>query len=1531
MENGSLSFGQQRLWLLQQLDPTSAAYNLPLALHFPGGSDPVALRRALDRLVERHPIFRTAYVADGAGTPRAVRHSGFSIPVDLPKDDRRSWEDHAAEAVARPFDLAAAPPVRGMLIDDADGDQVLCLVMHHIMADGWSLRVLQRDLVAFYEGTELPELTVRYDDFVAWQDEHVRQDVIAAQLDYWRAELAGFEPLELPLDHPRPAEPSAAGDHVDFALSVELTSALRTFALRQRSVFPSVVAALFQALLAAQSGSEDVTIGSVLNGREQSRFDDVVGFFVNTVTLRSTLDSSTSFRDLVRAVHAKASAAHERQDVPFDQVVAAVQPEREHGRNAIFDVVLVHHGELESSGEQVGGRGISRVRWLSPSTRFDLELRSSVVDDRLTGILTYRSDLLRRSTVEAMAERFVRLAEEVMASPDLPLSRVSLLGEAERGLLATWNDTAVDVPRVTLVELLEDQLRRSPAAEAVVFGEERLTYQELHTRADQLAGALVEQGAGPDRVVAVALPRSVELVVALLAVLKSGAAYLPVDEGLPAERVSFVLDETQPVLVIDSPSTVDDLAKSTPVRPSPGNAAYVIYTSGSTGRPKGVVVSHDAIVNRLLWMQHEFGLDASDRVLQKTPVGFDVSVWEFFWPLISGATLVVAAPGGHRDPSYLVSLIRAEKITTTHFVPSMLQIFLGDTGAGSCTGLRRVICSGEALTPALQEQFLRTLPDVGLFNLYGPTEAAVDVTSWDCDGSVVGGVVPIGRPVWNTTAHVLDSGLRPVGTGVPGELYLGGVQIARGYAGRTGLTAERFVADPFGDGERMYRTGDIAQWSPDGALLYLGRTDDQVKLRGMRIEPGEISSTLLRHPGLADAAVVVHDERLVAYVVPDRETAGPVLELARIDRTGEASDLPRHRLPNGMTVIGRSRAEVDFLYQEIFLDREYLRHGISIPSGAVVFDVGAHVGLFSLFAARQTTDVTVFAFEPIPDLHRELSLNTRVNGVDTRLFHCGLASTSGEATFTYYPQASILSGRYSEESTEREVVRAYAHQSLDPEEDLDSLIDDLVTERLQDHREVTCTLRTISDVIDEHGVDRIDLLKVDAEKSEWEVLSGIRPEHWPRIRQVVVEVHDIDTRVQQVMNLLPQHGFRVIADRADALGNSDLVNLFAVRAEHPQAPPPSRTDWCNAADLEADVRATAQASLPDYLRPVDYVVLDALPLSRNGKLDRRALPAPDRPVSETTVAPRTPREQVLCELFAQVLGVDRVGVDDGFFDLGGHSLLAARLVNAVQTALGLELSVGTIFQAPTVASLSALLAGDDEHDAMDVLLPIRAHGEGAPVFFVHPGIGLSWCYAGFSKHLPGIPMFGLQARAINDPEHTVRDLADLARDYVTEVRRIQPHGPYRLAGWSFGGNAAHTMVAQLQDLGERVELLALLDAYPYAGNPSTRNRSTAQFRHELLGNGALREIDDERAERIIEVHAAITRLPVRFSPPVYRGDAVLFQARGHERSPEQWREFITGEIRVHDVPSSHDDLLAPEPLAEIAEVLAIELEGDSGA
>ncbi|MFF0815691.1 amino acid adenylation domain-containing protein [Rhodococcus sp. NPDC003318] len=910
-----LSLAQQRLWFLSRLEPDASTYNMPLAIRLTGALDLASLRAAAGDVVERHETLRTTYpyldaVGDASAGPVQVVLPASTVTPDLTPVPlaERDLDATLAAFVDRGFDLTTEPPLRGALWRLGEDDHVLALVLHHISGDGYSLGPLTRDLTASYAQHAAggdPDPTpprVQYADYTLWQretlgDESDPTSVIAGQLDFWRGALDGIpDVLPLPADRPRPAVASGAADStvttVDRALVDRLTDLAST---RGVSLFMVVHAAL-AVLLARTSGAHDVVVGTPIAGRGHAGLDHLVGMFVGTLPLRTTVDGNESFVDLLGRVRTGDLDAFANADVPFDRIVDAIAPPRSTARHPLFQVMLAFQN-LDPLDLTLPGLRIEGIDLHVPPIDVDLDI---TVTPTTSGALTvthrYATDLFDPATATRFATQLARILDQVAANPQVTVGDLELLtGDERTQVLERWNDTGQVVPEATLVSLFEEQVVRAPGAVALSFEGVSLSYGEFGARVNRLARYLISLGVGPESSVAVVMRRSVDLLVAVYAVQAAGGAYVPVDPDQPGERVGHILDTAAPVVVLSTSrdgfgaagqwsvvrtDTLDLSGYSDSVLSgaergvlSSANTAYVIFTSGSTGRPKGVAVSHGAIVNRLVWMQAQYGLGADDVVLQKTPVTFDVSVWELFWPLQVGARVVVAVPEGHRDPGYLVGVIAAEGVTTVHFVPSMLAVFVAERSVANAVSLKTVFASGEALSASTARALSTVLPGARLHNLYGPTEAAVDVTFHEV--TVADTVsVPIGVPVWNTRVYVLDARLRPVPVGVAGELYLAGIQLARGYVGRPDLSSGRFVANPFAVGERMYRTGDLVSWSASGELEYVGRTDFQVKVRGLRIELGEIEAALLTQDSVAQAVAVVRsdigaDDMLVAYVVAD--------------------------------------------------------------------------------------------------------------------------------------------------------------------------------------------------------------------------------------------------------------------------------------------------------------------------------------------------------------------------------------------------------------------------------------------------------------------------------------------------------------------------------------------------------------------------------------------------------------------------------------------------------------------------------------
>ncbi|WP_459503144.1 amino acid adenylation domain-containing protein [Bacillus sp. C1] len=1316
-----LSFAQRRLWFLNCLEGPSPTYNIPVVIRMSGELNREALQFAFYDIVDRHETLRTIFPNMLGTSHQQILETNEANPTLIVTPTTKSELPNVlAEAVRYSFNLAEEPAIRMELFEISRDEHVLLVLLHHIVGDGWSLNPLARDIAAAYqahckgESVQWKSLPVQYADYALWQqellgNESAQDSLISQQIEFWKEELKGLpDQLELPTDYPRPLETSYRGETIDFYVNQELHERLLAIARKNGVSLFMVLQSGLAALLTRLGAGTDIPIGSPIAGRNDDALGDIVGLFVNTLVLRTDTSGDPSFSELLSRVRKVNLSAYENQDVPFERLVEVLNPVRSRNSHPLFQIMLAFQNTPEATLDIPNLETHLEIKSVG-SSKFDMTIEiserstSEGQPNGLHGLLEFSTDLFKHETALKLMSRFIHLLEDVVKDPEQSIGRLEILDEEERQtILEKWNGGFQIAPEMTLPELFEKQVHVTPNAIAVVFEDTTLSYAELNKKSNKLARLLIKKGVGPEQMVALAMPRSLDMVVSLLAVLKAGAGYLPLDPDYPSDRISYMLSDAKPIcmltntkvtieseeteaIVVDDPKTMEivnkyseeNIENAERIQPlSPLHIAYVIYTSGSTGRPKGVMIPHQNVVRLFGATDHWFQFDSNDIWTMFHSYAFDFSVWEIWGPLLYGGRLVIVPHTVSRSPREFLNLLVQERVTVLNQTPSafyqLMQADRENVQLGQKLSLRYVVFGGEALELSRLEDWYSRHPENApkLINMYGITETTVHVSYIELDQNIVSlrANSLIGCSIPDLKVYVLDNYLQPVPPEVVGEMYVAGAGLARGYLGRAGLTAERFIADPYGKpGTRMYRTGDLARWRQDGTLDYMGRADHQIKIRGFRIELGEIEAVIMQHPHVEQVAVIVRedqpgDKRLVAYIVPSEQV-------------------------------------------------------------------------------------------------------------------------------------------------------------------------------------------------------------------------------------------NIDT---------------------------------------------------------AEMRQYVGLSLPDYMIPYAFVMISELPLTPNGKLDRKALPAPEFTVSTISRGPRTPKEEILCDLFTEVLHVPRIGIDDGFFDLGGHSLLAVQLMSRIREALGVELSIGSLFAAPTVAGLAERLEMGTSQSALDVILPLRTNGEELPMFCVHPAGGLSWCYAGLMKSLGSDhPIYGVQARGIAKREELPKSLDEMAADYLEHIREIQPYGPYRLLGWSLGGNVVHAMATQLQNQGEEVELLVMLDSYPGHFLPNTEAPTEEEALIALLALGgydpdnmdgktldmenaieilrkddsALASLEEETILNLKETYVNSVGLLGKYVPKQFRGNIVFFRSTIIPEwfdpiSPDTWLSYIDGEIEQYDIDCRHKDLCQPGPLTEIGQVLA---------
>ncbi|HEU4871524.1 MAG TPA: amino acid adenylation domain-containing protein, partial [Pyrinomonadaceae bacterium] len=1214
--------------------------------------------------------------------------------VDLSFSDQKNrLEEYLCEEREQKFDFDAGTLLRTTLITLTPAKHVLVLTLPVLCADREATISLYKQIVGDYRavlyGEQIRADVLQYVDFSEWQTERLESEGEEEKLahEYWRQQMSKITNVRLPGESVRPV--AVPAERQILSLQVEAAVASHVWRLAESfGVTPSVVLlAAWQNLLWRLTSETHITVWTAFDGRNHAVLKSTLGHLTKYQPIHCHFTEKDSFKHLVRRVNKSCSEAYKRQQF--------YAPE---GADQSSPRIGFEYTEWPAS-EEVAGTVFTLSHLYCETDVFKLKLSCIRDGDALRLEFAYMPGSYRHADVQRISTEFVTLLQSALEQAETPIIRLEVLTPQERRqCLIEWNATAVEFETAdSIKDVFEEQARQTPDATAVAYRDQQMSYAALNARANQLARYLQSLGVGPEVLVGIYMERSLEMLVGLLGILKAGGAYLPLDPSSPAQRLALMLDNAcvpvlltqwslvsglhqsdRRVICLDVESEVIDAQSSSDIdiEVNADNLAYAIYTSGSTGGPKGVMIEQRSVLNLSAALHRAIysHLPRHLSVSVNAPLIFDASVKQIV-QLLHGNTLSIIPDEVRFDTRALLNYVADQNIDVLDCTPSQLRSLLEVRRTGMLHEFPPVVLvGGEAIDTKLWRQMADERNTI-FYNVYGPTECTVDTTACRVQKELE--VPAIGKPLANVQAYILDTQMQPVPMGVAGELYIGGAGLARGYLNRPELTAEKFLADPFANvrGARLYKSGDRVRRLSSGDIEFLGRIDNQIKVRGHRVELEEIEAVLNEHPAVLESGVVIHSEgekiaRLAAYVVPKRKRA-PSLE-----------GHDHYALSDNLIIAHLNRNETEYLYDEIFIKKTYLRHGVRLPSDACVFDVGANIGMFALFVARNYPDARIYAFEPIKAIFDCLHLNAELYGQDVKAFAHGLSDVEKRESFSYYPRYTMMSVQrsYANPTGDKEVIRRFLENrrqnGLMGAETLLANTDELLAERF-DEELAECRLRRLSDVIREQDVARIDLLKIDVQRAEVDVLRGIAEDDWIKIKQVVMEVHDEsgwanEGRVKEISCMLEARGFRVVAEQDELLRQTDRWNLYAIAkdyAQDNQARSVAKTNWHEDKDKKFpplvidELRRYLKKRLPEYMLPSAYSVLRTLPRTRRGKIDRAALSAlKDSLRTESNyVAPQNEVERTIASIWQEVLKVRNVSVEEAFFDAGGNSLLLVEI------------------------------------------------------------------------------------------------------------------------------------------------------------------------------------------------------------------------------------------------------------------------------
>ncbi|GFZ92185.1 non-ribosomal peptide synthetase [Okeania sp. KiyG1] len=1446
-----LSYAQQRLWFIEKMALSSNAYNMPLTLDLVGQLDYVTLQTSLNQIIARHETLRTTF-SEINGTPVQIIKPSFELQLPLkdlsgltPSEATTKLQQLLQQENEQTFNLEVDPPIRARLFQLGATEHILQITLHHIASDGWSLTVLPKELSAIYtaqledEPSPLPDLPIQYADFAIWQRNYLQGDTLETQLNYWKQKLQEVPQLQLPTDHPRPAFETFRGAGIPINIPAALTSKVKQLTQKQGTTLFMTLLAAFKVLLSRYSGQESIAVGSPIANRNRSEIEGLIGFFVNSLVMYTDLGGDCSFTEILNRVKQTALEAYSHQDIPFEKLVEQLQPERSLSQNPLFQVVFaVQQEEILKPSFSLPNLEVELgwERWMGDlmTVRFDLELHLWPVGEEIKGFCAYNRDLFEAETITRMLSHYENLLSAAVESPELPVGKLPLMTEVEQEkILIEWNNTTTDYPKDKCIhQLFEEQVEKNPDAIAVVFEEQSLTYSQLNTKANQLAHYLQKLGVVSETLVGICVEPSVEMVIGLLSILKAGGAYVPLDPNYPQERLEYMFADSQVSVLLTQQQILaqlpqhqaqvvfldrdwEKIATETPEKVksevSPQNLAYVIYTSGSTGKPKGVLVEHKGLCNLTRVQSRAFEVNSNSRVVQFASLSFDASIWEIVMALGSGASLYMGSRDTLMPGAGMNKWLHNNKITHITIPPSALAVMPKE----ELPDLKTIVVAGEACPPELISYWAKGRQFV---NAYGPTESTVCATMAECSPEC--SIPPIGRPISNTQIYILDRNLQPVPTGVAGEIYIGGIGLARGYLKREDLTLQRFIPNPFDNTQKskLYKTGDLGRYLVDGNIEFMGRLDHQVKVRGYRIETGEIEATLTQHPSVKQTVVVAREDnsdaqRLVAYIVPEVEssiTSNPELSDTQINSwqnlfnqqidehksevtdplfniSGWSSSYDNQSLPESQmrTWAGDIVAQVLahepekvceigcgtglLLFQIAPHTQAYL--GIDISSISLEYiqqqilaepEKYAHVNLAQKRAneigdiAAQSFDVVLLnsVIQYFPNVEYLLQVISQA----IRIVKPGGMIILGDVRNLPLMKAFHSSVQLYQGTPSLSVEQLKAKIDRQIQQDKELLVSpDLFVALKEKHPEITHVQIRLQRGTEHNELNKYRysvLLHINVQPASvitqtvesgadmsYEDIKAYLQQKQPEsicfsglVNQRVAKDVDLvellsqpkaKENVQQLRQRLESKGVKTIdpeslyelsSDLGYSLelcwsgqGSPQLMDGVFVSSELAKegivlTPLTQKSvpggNWVHYGnnplisqlrkELIPQLREYLESRLPEYMVPSGLMVLSQLPLTPNGKVDRKVLPDLDVASSVSTeyVAPETETQKVLAEIWAEVLGIEKVGVYDNFFDLGGHSLMATQVVSRVRNTLNLELSLQNLFENSNVASLA---------------------------------------------------------------------------------------------------------------------------------------------------------------------------------------------------------------------------------------------------